>query len=149
VRNAYLSSEIISVTVISRIQVPYSKFNFALLRTPSVHYCSHKRLLFFRYSEPDEFTSLIKTLLLQDHLPPHPLPHTSVSWKWNFLVVFSVCRLSSVQLKHFSRIITLCVLLHGTVTSNCQVPLISHSHYTRWDLPLLCPRVWQLSPSIH
>jgi len=52
-RNAYLSSETISVTLIRGIQVPYSKFNFVLLRAPSFHYCSYESLSFAPYSEAD------------------------------------------------------------------------------------------------
>lgn len=51
------------------MEVPYSRFNFVFLRTPSVHYCSHKSLSFAPYSEPDEFTSLVNTLFFQDPLP--------------------------------------------------------------------------------
>jgi len=71
-RNAYLSSETISVAMIRRIQVLYSKFNFVLFRTPSFHYRSLKSLSFAPYSEADEFTSLINALFLQD--PPHIHP---------------------------------------------------------------------------
>jgi hypothetical protein len=91
--------------MVRRIEVPYSKFNFVLLRTPLVHYCSHRSLLFAPCSEPDEFTSLINTLFLQDP-PPHIHPCLeSGIWFHVFRIQMKFCA-SQAVLTHYC---TVCI----------------------------------------